>query len=88
MIEDFMMVDWNKFKEIGEKQLGKPYSFGVEDNLKDADPKAFDCSELVEWLYAQVGVVVPDGSMNQYDAELTQLLTHRLGDVGFFMTSW
>lgn len=78
-----MDVNWQKFKELGEKQIGKPYSFGVEDNLKDPDPKAFDCSELVEWLYAQVGVVVPDGSENQFEAS-EPTSSPKLGDVGFF----
>jgi len=78
-----MKIDWSKFKEMGEKQVGKPYIFGVETNLKDPNPKAFDCSELVEWLYAQVGVVVPDGSMNQYNQSVP-VTDPRLGDVGFF----
>lgn len=45
---------------------GKPYIFGAEVDLKDPNPKAFDCSELVQWAAAQVGVSVPDGARRQY----------------------
>lgn len=41
---------------------GKPYIFGAEADLKDPSPRAFDCSELVQWACAQVGVSIPDGS--------------------------
>lgn len=46
-------------------QSGDRYVFGAEVNLADADPDAFDCSELVQWAAARVGVNVPDGSQNQ-----------------------
>lgn len=49
-------------------QEGKPYIFGAEAKASDPNPKAFDCSELVEWACARAGVVptVPDGAFNQY----------------------
>jgi len=47
------------------QQAGDNYVYGAEANLKDSDPDAFDCSELVEWACAQVGVFIPDGSANQ-----------------------
>lgn len=76
-------IDWAKFKTLVTGQLGKPYVFGAEVKLDDPEPKAFDCSELVEWAFAQVGVTVPDGSMNQY--EQSDPTDHpKLGDVGFF----
>jgi hypothetical protein len=37
----------------------------VNRNLNDPNPKAFDCSELVQWAAHQVGVSIPDGTMNQ-----------------------
>ena len=46
-------------------QIGKPYRFGIEVRLDDPDPQAFDCSELVQWALAQVGLTFPDGSWNQ-----------------------
>ena len=53
-------VNWSKFVSLGRQLVGKPYNFGVEVNLKETDAariKAIDCSELVEWLYAQVGII-------------------------------
>lgn len=49
-------------------QAGERYVFGAEANLSDPDPRAFDCSELVEWAAAQVGVRFVDGSSNQIAA--------------------
>lgn len=55
-----------KFRQLALEQVGKRYIFGYEVDLSDPNPKAFDCSELVQWLYAQCGYRVPDGSYNQY----------------------
>jgi len=44
------------------RQNGDRYVFGAETKLSDPDPDAFDCSELVQWACAQVGVTIPDGS--------------------------
>ncbi|MBN1209210.1 MAG: peptidoglycan-binding protein [Myxococcaceae bacterium] len=46
-------------------QNGDRYIFGAETNLNDPNPSAFDCSELVQWAAHQVGVSIPDGTMNQ-----------------------
>jgi len=45
----------------------KPYIFGYEVKLDDPDPEAFDCSELVQWVCAQLGVTpeMPDGARYQ-----------------------
>lgn len=50
-------------------QAGDPYIFGYEVDLKDPDPEAFDCSELVQWVCAQLGVkpTMPDGAAGQHD---------------------
>jgi spore coat assembly protein SafA len=47
------------------QQVGDRYVFGAETNLRDANPNTFDCSELIEWGCAQVGVPFVDGSSNQ-----------------------
>ena len=47
------------------QQVGDRYIFGAETNLADANPNTFDCSELIEWGCAQVGVPFVDGSSNQ-----------------------
>lgn len=76
-------IDWAEFKRLGELQLGKPYVFGAVAGADNFDPVAFDCSELVRWLYARVGVKVPDGSDFQYKASVP-IKAPKLGDLGFF----
>jgi cell wall-associated NlpC family hydrolase len=56
------------FVAFAQAQAGKQYIYGAEANLNDPSPKAFDCSELVQWACARVGVAYPDGSGNQYAA--------------------
>jgi cell wall-associated NlpC family hydrolase len=81
-------VNWSHLIGLGKKLVGKPYNLGSEVNLKDPEPdhiKAIDCSELVEWLFAQIGITVPDGSYNQARvvnrlAPDAQIL---IGDLGF-----
>lgn len=48
-------------------QDGDRYIFGVEVSASDSNPAAFDCSELIEWGAARLGVTprVPDGSWLQ-----------------------
>lgn len=72
-----------KIIEAAKSQLDKPYIFGAEVDLKDPSPKAFDCSEFVQWCYAQAGIEIADGSFNQYD--FTMSIDDPLpGDLGFF----
>ncbi|HYF34346.1 MAG TPA: NlpC/P60 family protein [Prosthecobacter sp.] len=61
-------INWPHLINLGKKLVGKPYVFGAEVSLKNPDPdhiKAIDCSELVEWLFAQINISMPDGSYNQ-----------------------
>ncbi|MBZ4421008.1 peptidoglycan-binding protein [Myxococcus sp. RHSTA-1-4] len=53
------------FVQKALSQQGDRYIFGAEVNLNDPNPKAFDCSELVQWAAHQAGVSIPDGTMNQ-----------------------
>jgi len=48
-------------------QKGKPYIFGYEVNLDDPNPKAFDCSEFIQWISHQLKTKpeMPDGAANQ-----------------------
>lgn len=54
--------------QLALAQRGKPYRFGAEADLKDPNPPAFDCSELVEWCARRLGVAFPDGSGAQIRA--------------------
>lgn len=62
------------FQEICKTLVNLPYRFGAEVDLrlKPEEVKqkglAFDCSELVKYVYYQLGYKVPDGSANQYYA--------------------
>jgi cell wall-associated NlpC family hydrolase len=47
-------------------QAGDPYVWGANASPRDADPDAFDCSELTRWAAKRVGVDLPDGSWLQY----------------------
>ena len=49
--------------------LGLPYKYGVEITDKEI-PYAFDCSELVEWLFRLIRWAVPDGSIYQFEASI------------------
>ena len=46
--------------EIARKQVGIPYRFG------GTSPSGFDCSGLVRYVYAQVGVSLPHNAAKQY----------------------
>jgi cell wall-associated NlpC family hydrolase len=47
-------------------QLGDPYLFGATS--VGANPKNFDCSSLVQWSYAQLGIKIPRDTWGQQKA--------------------
>lgn len=79
-IED--RVFWGEFKSFVLAQVGKPYIFGAEVDVNDPNPKAWDCSELVEISYRRQGVDCPDGACNQVKVS-TRVHSPKLGDLGF-----
>ena len=46
-------------------QMGDQYVFGANTRLDDPDPTKFDCSSLVQWACAQVGVYMPRDTWSQ-----------------------
>lgn len=64
----------NKLQQIGYKLKGLDYLFGAEVDLSLSiddvikNKTKFDCSEMIEWLYYKIGIRVPDGSYNQFNA--------------------
>ena len=56
----------NDFLRHALDQLGDRHQKGAEASLSDADPDAWDSSELVEWSANVSGVVINDGSWLQY----------------------
>jgi cell wall-associated NlpC family hydrolase len=55
-----------RFLDTALAQKGKPYIYAAHTSPDDADPPAFDCSELTKWAAARVGVTIPDGATAQY----------------------
>lgn len=47
-------------------QAGDSYVFGANVDLHNTNPTSFDCSSLVEWSAAQVGITLPRTSYGQY----------------------
>lgn len=60
--------------EISDILVGLPYKLGAEVdlNLSPIELKKrnipIDCSELVEYIFYQIGYKIPDGSYNQFNA--------------------
>jgi cell wall-associated NlpC family hydrolase len=84
-------IDWPKLVRLGKSLVGKPYRLGAEVNIQQflKDPRAenikeIDCSELVEVLFAVIGITVPDGSYNQIKV-CRPIIGEQLciGDLGF-----
>jgi cell wall-associated NlpC family hydrolase len=57
----------DRFVALALQQAGKAYVYGAEASPSDPNPRAFDCSELVQWCADRVGIspAVPDGSAAQ-----------------------
>jgi cell wall-associated NlpC family hydrolase len=63
------VVTSEQFVRTALTQRGDRYVFAAEASPLDPDPDQFDCSELVEWTGARLGVQprIPDGSWIQRD---------------------
>ena len=67
--------------QAAESQLGKPYEWGA------AGPDSYDCSGLVMWAYAQVGVQIDHWTGDQWnEGAHISLAELRPGDLLFFAT--
>ena len=53
----------NRVVELARSQIGMPYVYGGE-----SPRTGFDCSGLVQWVYAQLGISLPRTAQAQYDA--------------------
>jgi len=59
--------DRDRFVQNARDQVGDPYRYGAHAARDDANPTAWDSSELVEWAAERAGVAdMPDGSWQQY----------------------
>ena len=65
--------------EIAQKYVGAPYRWG------GSSPSGFDCSGLVRYVYAQVGVELPHNAAEQYALGAPVLREELIpGDIVFF----
>ncbi|MBP1466726.1 C40 family peptidase [Candidatus Chloroploca sp. M-50] len=65
--------------QLALAQVGKPYIWGAKG------PEAFDCSGLMTWVYAQIGLRIPHGTAGQWPG--MQPVDHAAlqpGDLVFF----
>lgn len=69
-------------------QAGDPYRLGAEAALHDPDPPAFDCSELVQWACARVGVDAPDGTVNQFPWRIPISVQQAIATPGALLFIW
>lgn len=71
------------FELEARAQVGKPYVLGAEAALTDNNPKAFDCSELIEWLFGRNSTPIGDLAAWQYDKTAKASGAVRVGDLVF-----
>jgi len=69
----------NEAVTIAKKYIGTPYRYG------GADPRGFDCSGYVIYVYGQLGVTLPRGTADQY-AKLKTIKNPEPGDLVYFQT--
>lgn len=72
-----------EFRADAISQIGKPYILGAEASATNNNPKAFDCSELVEWLFNRNGTPIGDLAASQYDKTVKATGDPRVGDLVF-----
>jgi hypothetical protein len=73
----------SQFAKLAEAQIGKAYVLGAEVSIDNNNPKAFDCSELVQWLFGRSGNPITDLAAAQYDATSKVTGSPRPGDLVF-----
>lgn len=71
------------FAKTAEAQVGKPYVLGAETSPTQTNPPKFDCSELVEWLYARAGTKITDLAASQYAVTKPVSGSPKVGDLVF-----
>lgn len=72
-----------QFAKLAEAQVGKKYILGAETSISNPSPKAFDCSELVQWLFGRSGNPITDLAAAQYNATKKVSGSPKPGDLVF-----
>lgn len=81
-----MNIDRAEILRSAQSKLGSPYKLGAKWKLVDANPDGpIDCSGFVRWCYAQGGLLLPEGSTDQYaHSSMIPLSEAQPTDIGFF----
>lgn len=68
---------------LARSRIGLPYAWGA------AGPDSFDCSGLMQWIYAQLGVPLPRTSQAQFNATVPVPLEYlQPGDLMFYADTY
>lgn len=81
-------MDKEKILEAAEAALGRPYDLGAKWRIDADNPEGpIDCSGFVRWTFSRGGVVIADGSYNQFNATrpLADGEQPEPCDLGFFL---
>jgi hypothetical protein len=62
-LQDPAVVNASPLLKAAASQIGKPYVFG-----SGPDTSSFDCSDLIQWAYKQIGVNLPRDTYHQVHA--------------------
>ncbi len=73
----------SQFAALADAQVGKAYVLGAEALASNPNPTKFDCSELVEWLFARSGNKITDLAASQYNATKPVTGSPKVGDMVF-----
>ena len=66
----------------GREFIGRPYKYGA---TSDEAPQVFDCSSFTQYLFKQIGTIIPRSTIEQATQGVTvQLKSIELGDLIFF----
>ncbi|HML50389.1 MAG TPA: peptidoglycan-binding protein [Propionicimonas sp.] len=71
------------FAKVANAQVGKRYILGAEAAVTNTNPSAFDCSELVQWVYGRSGNPITDLAAAQYDVTKPVKGSPKPGDLVF-----
>lgn len=71
------------FASVANAQVGKRYILGAEAAVTNPNPSAFDCSELVQWVYGRSGNTITDLAAAQYDVTKPVKGSPKVGDLVF-----
>lgn len=59
-----------RFVALALQQAGKSYVYGATPSASDPNPRAFDCSSLVQWAARQVGIPDPTRTTDTQEAKI------------------